>query len=590
MKPTPPVTKGQGERILGCGLLLPLVLAAAFFLELPEVNAQELNQDSLDTDYYGTDASNNLVNLASLSGATNFYSNGIYGQNTTSWVVDEFVVSTNLFPAENFTNLVSTYVPTGVMTNTGEHATWCAAILGAYAPPGYYLNTGMAPGTKLGSAPLATSTNTDGSFNISTNSFESYIYAASHGDVLSTSIGDSSDPSGIGTLSGLLDSLAVADPNTTIIAAAGNNGPTNGSVGAPASGYNSISVGALDGPTNYSVLASFSSRGPLATAWYDGTNVFYYKNGAATRPGVDLTAPGTDIVMPVAFMVGSNSISYSYYTISGTSFATPLVAGGAALLDSTAKTAFSASLTNAATQSVVVKAVLMNSADKLSGWNNGQQIASGVITTTQALDYAMGAGRMNLNTAFTQYTSSAYVTTYPGITETGFNLPVAGTGWAYGTDLKGGKNDYTITSRLFAGEEIAVTLAWLRDQTWNNTISDYVDVAQAELDLMVYQVLGGGSDQLVAQSISPVSTTQELYFQLLSTGTYMVEVSYSTNLFDLSGTYASQEYGLAWSVAGIPEPETLFLVVLGGIAMMFSRHHSKLCRWLKGTWHDNKRS
>ena len=135
-----------------------------------------------------------------------------------------------------------------------------------------------------------------------------------------------------------------------------------------------------------------------------------------------------------------------------------------------------------------------------------------------------------------------------------------------------------------------MTLAWLRDQTWNNTISDYVDVAQAELDLMVYQVLGGGSDQLVAQSISPVSTTQELYFQLLSTGTYMVEVSYSTNLFDLSGTYASQEYGLAWSVAGIPEPETLFLVVLGGIAMMFSRHHSKLCRWLKGTWHDNKRS
>jgi hypothetical protein len=550
-------------------LRLALLFLCGFWAK--QLWAQSSAQDTFTTDFYGIDSNDDLVNLADLLGATTFYNNGIYGQKTTAWIVDAQLVGTNLFTAENFTNLTYTDVPPGVLTAPGDHATWCAALLGGYSPPGYYLNTGMAPGTTLGSAALATATNADGSFTISTESLSAYIYAATHGDVLSTSIGDSSDPAGAGILSGLLDSLAAANPNTTMVAAAGN-GSNAGMVGGPASGYNSISVGALDGPTNYPIVASFSSRGPQPTAWYDGTNTYYYDGGAATRPGVDLVAPGTDIVMPATMTVGSNSISFSYYSISGTSFATPLVAGGAALLDSAAKTYFASSLTNAATQSVVIKAVLMNSADKLPGWNNGQQIVNGVITTTQALDYAMGAGRMNLNTAFTQYTSSAVVTTSGGISLSGFNESVDNIGWAYGTVLLGGVNNYTLASDLFAGQQVAVTLDWLRSQTWNSQTSDYVDLAQAELDLMVYQVLSGGTDQLVAESISPVSTTQELYFALPNSGTYTIEVNYPMNLFDFSGNYDSQNYGLAWSVSGVPEPGSMMLFVAGGSLILLRSH------------------
>lgn len=218
--------------------------------------------------------------------------------------------------------------------------------------------------------------------------------------------------------------------------------------------------------------------------------------------------------MPATMNVGSNAISFSYYSLAGTSFSTPLVAGGVALLDSLAKSAIEFSgITNAATQSVVTKAVLMNSADKLSGWDNGQQILNGVITTTQALDYAMGAGRLNLNQAFTQYTTGTYVTTSPGLSYSGFNLSVVSTGWGYGTSLLGGINAYTLTSELFAGQQMAVTLDWLRSRSWNAGISDYVDLAQAELDLMIYELMPGGSEQLVAESISPVSTTQALYFR-----------------------------------------------------------------------------
>ncbi len=288
-------------------------------------------------------------------------------------------------------------------------------------------------------------------------------------------------------------------------------------------------------------------------------------------------------------VVGSN-VSASGYLIAGTSFATPLVAGGVALLDSAAKSSAEfAAVTNAATQSMVVKAVLMNSADKLSGWDNGQQITNGVITTTQALDYAMGAGRMNLNAAFTQYTTSADVTTANGVSSSGFTDSVENTGWGYGTALKGVSNNYQLTSQLFAGQEMAVTLAWMRSQSWISATSDYVDLAQAELDLMVYQVLGSSSDQLVAESISPVSTTQELYFTLQNTGTYLIQVGYSTNLFDLSGNYASQDYGIAWAVTGVPEPGTLLLLGLGALFLMMHGMRNSLSGWLKSCGGDTKK-
>jgi Subtilase family len=524
-------------------------------------------------EFYGVDAGTNLVNLADVLGAKTFYSNGITGQNTKAWVVDAQLVGTNLYQAERMTNVTATNSPPGVLRTPGEHATFCAALLMGNTGSGYYLNTGLAYGTTIGTAALATSMNAYGSFSLNTdgssatNSLQAYIYAASHGNVLSTSIGDSSDTAGVGLLSGLLDSLAASNPNTTMVAAAGNGGPSPGTVGGPASGYNTISVGALDGPTNYNVTASFSSRGPQPTAWYDGTNTFSYGGGISTRPGVDLTAPGTSLFIPTNMTVTATNLSASGYLVAGTSFATPLVAAGAVLLDSTAITAFSAVITNAATRSDVVKAVLMNSADKLPGWNNGQQIAAGVITTTQALDWSMGAGRMNLNEAFSQYTTSDCITTGSSVTLTGFNEPVQSTGWGYGTAVLRGKNDYTLVNRLFQGQQFAVTLDWMRSQIWQSAISDYVDLAQAELDLMVYRVASGG-DQLVAQSISPVSTTQELWFPVPDTGTYMIEVDYSTNLFDFSGSYASQDYGIAWSVSGVPEPGSVALVLLGGVILL----------------------
>ncbi|MGD1217212.1 S8 family serine peptidase [Streptomyces krungchingensis] len=105
------------------------------------------------------------------------------------------------------------------------------------------------------------------------------------------------------------------ETGTLFVVAAGNEGPGLGTVGSPGVAPSALTVGAVDRNDD---LAGFSSRGPV---------------GEADSVKPELTAPGVDIVAARAAGTRMGTPENDLYTsASGTSMATPHVAGAAALL------------------------------------------------------------------------------------------------------------------------------------------------------------------------------------------------------------------------------------------------------------------
>ncbi|MCX5248575.1 S8 family peptidase [Streptomyces sp. NBC_00201] len=189
----------------------------------------------------------------------------------------------------------------------GTHVASIAAGTGAKSNGKY---KGVAPGAKILNGKVLD----DSGFGDDSGIVAGMEWAAEQGaDVVNLSLGAGDTP-GVDPLEAEVNKLS-EEKGILFAIAAGNSGPE--SVGSPGSAEDALTVGAVDVNDK---LADFSSTGPTV----DGTI-----KPDVTAPGVDITAaaaPGSVIDEEV----GENPPGY--LTISGTSMATPHVAGAAALL------------------------------------------------------------------------------------------------------------------------------------------------------------------------------------------------------------------------------------------------------------------
>ncbi|MFA6286085.1 MAG: S8 family serine peptidase [Opitutaceae bacterium] len=564
-----------------------------------------------------TNSFSTLLTLNDLVGATGLYNQGVLGANAVVANIEAgFVGTTNLPLGKRL--ILHLPTSTDATTQVDQHATMTGHVLvgcGSFDPPNvntyYTWELGIAPLATFYTGAIATTIDGDGSFSMSNTSFFTPYYHAMKGwtsggesypaaDVINSSWGDSSLHDGSDLMALSLDAL-VYETKKLVVVSAGNDGPT-GQVGSPASGMNTIAVGALGGPSGanpYTTIAEFSSVGPNDYFLPDNASGTSGTVISGVRASVDIVAPGEGFVL--AYEGDTNQV---YVNAGGTSFAAPTVAGGLALMVDAGRQLMANSYTVGVGDTTYIgvdmsdrlidartmKAIMLVSANRnLPGWNNGQTAVDDgnghtIIRTTQALDWQLGAGAANFTQALNVMTSvGAYNFTSGGsrlVNPVNNTFAVGSTGWDFNTlstTTGGGVFGYE-TTLLNSTDLFAVSIAWFTEATYQATFgSENMDVNLEDafygsfmnLNLRVY-LKADGSDifQLYAESVSAYNTVELLQFQLPYDAFVRFEVTLDGAVYNFTGA-TSVDYGIAWQTSAIPEP-AVYVQVFGFAILMIT--------------------
>ncbi|MGF1241787.1 S8 family serine peptidase [Streptomyces sp. 2-6] len=215
-----------------------------------------------------------------------------------------------------------------------------------------------------------------------------------HARIVSMSLGSEEPSDGADPMAQAVDTLS-AETGALFVVAAGNTGAPS-SIGSPGAADAALTVGAVDFADQ---AAYFTSAGPRS-----GDN--------ALKP--DLAAPGVDILAARSQLTEGSGY---YTTMSGTSMATPHVAGAAALL-----------------------------AQEHPDWS-GARLKDALMSTSKQLDasaYTLGAGRVSVPDAVTA------TVTATGSADLGFHA------WPYSSDRPVTR---TLTYTNTSDQPVELTLA-----------------------------------------------------------------------------------------------------------------------------------
>lgn len=247
----------------------------------------------------------------------------------------------------------------------GAHGTHVAGILAGDGTASDGTYTGVAPNASILDLDVF-----DGPRTSTSAILDALSYASDAGaDVVSMSLGGGPQSTRAQDVLAQATDDAVAS-GSVVVVAAGNDGPNAQTVGTPGIAERAITVGATG--ENASTVAGYSSRGPTP--------------GQFLKP--DIVAPGTDIVSAN----GREGVAESYVRSTGTSMATPLVSGAAALLLEA----------NPDLDPAAVEQRLVGTADPVSS-----AVLDGMGTEGPATVYDQGGGQLDVEQALSTGVTAA---------------------------------------------------------------------------------------------------------------------------------------------------------------------------------------